>query len=291
MRLMKMNCSLTLLLSIFLIVSSFHEVLCANILGVFPIEAPSHHVIFDSYMSELHRRGHNVTVYTQFLDIGSAQYERIKISNLSTLDPNYVTMDRMYSPSILNSYKHMFNMVINSEAYAQTDVLRELYTQPEDAYDLIVTETCNTDLYLALIERFKAPFIAWTTSPMFVWSADRMGTSSNPAYVPVLMSSYGMHMNFAERMHNTLLRSVAFYKYHTESSISSQMIATKHYKSSSPLSELVLRTSFLFVDTHYAVWGSRPLPLNVIEVGGLHIKPQKPLKEVWLYYNKIAIII
>lgn len=271
-------------LQFIIIVRLFRETLSANILGIFPNEAPSHHVVFDSYMSELHRRGHNVTVYTHFPDIVSVQYERIKISNLSTLDPNYVTMDRMYSSSILNSYKHMFHMVINSETYAKSDVLQELYSHPVDAYDLIVTETCNIDLYLALIERFNAPFIAWTTSPMFVWSADRMGTSSNPAYIPVLMSTFGTHMNFAERMYNTLLRSIAFYKYYTESSVLSERIASKHYKSS-PLSELVLRTSFLFVYTHYTVWGSRPLPLNVVEVGGLHVKSPKPLTEVWIYNN------
>lgn len=264
-----------------LVVISFtHESLCANILGVFPIEAPSHQIVFDSYMSELHRRGHNVTVYSHFPNIATEQYKRIKITNVSLFDPNYVTIDRMYSPSILNSYKHMFHLITYVEMYTQSDVLRELYNQSEDAYDLIVTETCNTDLYLALIERFRAPFIAWTTSPMFVWSADRMGASSHPAYIPVLMTPYGIKMDFVERIYNTLLRSMAFYKYYTDSLISSQEIASKHYESSSPLIELVLRTSFLFVDTHYAVWGNRPLPPNVIEVGGLHIKPIKPLKEV-----------
>lgn len=257
-----------------------HEAVCANILGIFPIEASSHQVIFDAYMSELHHRGHNVTVYSHFPNIASEQYKRIKISNTSIVNPNYVTMDRMYSPSILNSYKHMFYMVTNGEIYTKSNVLTELYAHPEDAYDLIVIETCNTDLYLALVERFKAPFIAWTTSPIFVWSADRMGVSSHPAYIPVLLTSYGTHMDFIERMFNTLLRSMAFYRYYIDSSIISQEIASKRYKSSSPLRELVLRTSFLFVNTHYTVWGSRPLPPNVVEVGGLHIKPPKPLNEV-----------
>jgi len=279
MRSMEINFLHILVLPMF-IISFTHEFLCANILGVFPIEAPSHQIVFDSYMSELHRRGHNVTVYSHFPNIASEQYKRIKISNMSLLDPDYVTMDRMYSPSILNSYKHMFHLVTYGEIYTQSDVLRELYTQPEDAYDLVVTETCNTDLYLALTERFRAPFIAWTTSPIFVWSADRMGASSHPAYIPVLMTPYGTRMDFAERMYNTLLRSIAFYKYYTDSSIPSQKIASKRYESSSPLTELVSRTGFLFVDTHYTVWGSRPLPPNVIEVGGLHIKPFKPLKEV-----------
>jgi len=276
---MKMN-SLQTVLRLF-ILSFFREVFCANILGVFPIEAPSHQVVFDSYMSELHRCGHNVTVYSHFPDIATEQYRRIQISNTTSIvDPSYVTMDHMYSPSILNSYKHMFYLVRNSKTYTEGDVLHELYSQPEDAYDLIVTETCNTDLYLALVDKFKAPFIAWTTSPIFVWSADRMGASSHPAYIPVLMTQYGTYMNFMERMYNTLLRSIAFYKYYTDSTILSQEIASKHYMSSSSLEKLVFKTSFLFVNTHYTVWGSRPLPPNIVELGGIHVKPSKPLKEV-----------
>jgi len=280
---MKMtNWSSQFIILLLLILSFFKGGLCANILGVFPIEAHSHQIVFDSYMSELHRRGHNVTVYSHFPDIASEQYKRIQISNKSSvlLDPSYVTMDHMYSPSVLNSYKHMFHIVQNGEAYTRSDALRQLYDQPKDAYDLIVTETCNTDLYLALVERFKAPFIAWTTSPLFVWSADRMGASTHPAYIPVLMTAYGPHMNFAERTFNTLLRSIAFYKYYTGSSISSQKIASERYKDASNLDQLVLRTSLLFVNTYHALWGSRPLPPNVVEVGGLHVKLSKPLDEV-----------
>jgi len=279
---MKMiNYSSQIVIQLLVILPFFQDAFCANILGVFPIEALSHQIIFDSYMSELHRRGHNVTVYSHYPDLASEQYKRIQISNVSSvLDPSYVTMDHMYSPSISNNYKHMFHIVSNGETYTQSDALRQLYDQPEDVYDLIVTETCNTDLYLALIERFKAPFIAWTTSPLFVWSADRMGTSTHPAYIPVLMTKYGPQMNFIERTYNTLLRSIAFHKYYTGSSISSQKIASKRYKNASQLDQLVLRTSLLFVNTYHALWGSRPLPQNVVEVGGLHVKPSKPLEEV-----------
>lgn len=269
------------ILSLLFMLSFFRKALCANILGVFPIEAPSHQVVFDSYMSELHRRGHNVTVYSHFPDISTVHYRHTRISNMTNVvDPHFATMDRLYSPSILNSYKNMFSLIKNGETYIEGYTLRELYTESENAYDLVVTETCNTDLYLALVERFKAPFVAWTTSPVFVWSADRMAASSHPAYIPVLMTPYGTHMDFMERMYNTLLRSVAFYKFHKDSSIVSQEIASKPFKISSPLKDLVLKTSFLFVNTHYTVWGSRPLPPNVVEVGGLHVKPSKPLNMV-----------
>lgn len=267
----------------------------ANILGVFPIEAPSHQVVFDAYMSALHRRGHNVTVYTHFPEMGSETYRRVRIDGDGDgtapppppLDPALVTMDRMYSPSALDSYAHMFGMVARGEAYTRSDALRELSAQPADAYDLIVTETCNTDLYLALVERFAAPFVAWTTSPMFVWSADRVAATTHPAYVPVLMTAHGERMGFAERARNAVARSVAFYAYYARSDRVSQRIATDRYgPASTPLSRLALRTSFLFVDTHHTVWGSRPLPRNVVEVGGLHVGPSKPLGEVRTRQNR-----
>lgn len=267
------------------------RVAAANILGVFPIEAPSHHVVFDAYMSALHRRGHNVTVYTQFPDTGSEPYRRIRIDgdgDAAPLDPDLVTMDRMHSPSAVHSYAHMFAMVPRGEAYTRSGALRDLSAQPADAYDLIVTETCNTDLYLALAERFAAPFVAWTTSPMFVWSADRMAATSHPAYVPVLMTGHGERMRFAERARNAVARSVAFYQYYARSDRVSQRIATARYgPASTPLGRLALRTSFLFVDTHHTVWGGRPLPRNVVEVGGLHVGPPKPLTEVRTRPNRL----
>ncbi|XP_050523192.1 UDP-glycosyltransferase UGT5-like isoform X4 [Daktulosphaira vitifoliae] len=227
----------------------------ANILGVFPIEARSHQRIYDVFMTELHRRGHNVTVYTHFPDIINVSYSRIPIADTFFLDKNYLTIDNMFSSSIFDSYRHMFGLVAYGENYTNSFFMRELYAQSEDTYNLIVTETCNTDLYLALINKFKAPFIAWSTSPMFVWSAERMGVSTHPAYIPVLMSAYGTKMDFFERL------------------------ASKRYELSLSLSEIILQTTLLFVNTHFTVWGSRPLPQGVIDVGGLHITSSKPLME------------
>lgn len=265
---------------------------CANILGVFPIEAPSHQVVFDAYASELHRRGHNVTVYTHFPRIGSEPYRRVTIVDGaaaadSVVDPDYVTMNRMYSPSARDGYGHIFRILrTHGDAYAAGDALRELYGQPTDAYDLVVTETCNTDLYLALADRFRAPFVAWTTSPMFVWSADRMAAPTHPAYVPVIMSTHGPRMAFAERAHNALLRYMAFRWYRDGSETYSQRVASDRFaRASAPLAELALRTSFLFVDTHHTVWGGRPLPPNVVEVGGLHVRLARPLQEVRCAYT------
>lgn len=46
------------------------------------------------------------------------------------------------------------------------------------------------------------------------------------------------------------------------------------------VSELAKKVSLLFVNSHFAYHGSRPLPPQVVEIGGVHIKPLQPIPQV-----------
>lgn len=46
------------------------------------------------------------------------------------------------------------------------------------------------------------------------------------------------------------------------------------------VSELAKKVSLLFVNSHFAYHGARPLPPQVIEIGGVHIKPERPIPQV-----------
>lgn len=46
------------------------------------------------------------------------------------------------------------------------------------------------------------------------------------------------------------------------------------------VSDLKKETSLMFVNSHYSLSGVRPLSPAVIEVGGIHIKEPKPIREV-----------
>lgn len=46
------------------------------------------------------------------------------------------------------------------------------------------------------------------------------------------------------------------------------------------VSDLKKGTSLMFVNSHYSLSGSRPLSPAVIEIGGIHIKDPKPIKQV-----------
>jgi len=47
-----------------------------------------------------------------------------------------------------------------------------------------------------------------------------------------------------------------------------------------PLTELLRKTSLLLVNNHFSLNYPKPLMPNVIEVGGMHLRPPKELPEV-----------
>lgn len=56
-------------------------------------------------------------------------------------------------------------------------------------------------------------------------------------------------------------------------------IIQKHFKNDEipSITELVKETSLMFVNSHYSFSGSRPNAPQVVELGGIHIKEEKPL--------------
>lgn len=53
------------------------------------------------------------------------------------------------------------------------------------------------------------------------------------------------------------------------------------------LGEIVKNTSIILTNTHYSLSGSRPATPALVEVGGVHIKPPKPLDLVRKTRNSI----
>lgn len=47
-----------------------------------------------------------------------------------------------------------------------------------------------------------------------------------------------------------------------------------------PINEIVKNTSLMLINQHYSLSGSTPYTANVVEVGGLHVGPAKPLPKV-----------
>lgn len=56
------------------------------------------------------------------------------------------------------------------------------------------------------------------------------------------------------------------------------------------VAEIGQRISLTFVNQHYSYAGSKPLSQQLVEIGGIHIKPAKAIPQVIVdYYNSLSI--
>lgn len=47
-----------------------------------------------------------------------------------------------------------------------------------------------------------------------------------------------------------------------------------------PIDELERNASLIFVNQHYSISGAKPLVPSIVEIGGIHMKDEKPLEPV-----------
>lgn len=260
----------------------------ANILGVFPFKFKSHFIVFDALMVELARRGHNITVVSpfpkskqidNFQDIDVDQCNNMSM-DIYVLDEAYKSHDPFYQISVLFSLKDLEEPFLLCPPVQQ--LLASNYT-----YDLIVTEIFCSNLMFAFAEKFHAPHVSFCPSILFPWAADHSGTPDNPSYITYPHSYViveGAVSTFYQRLYNTALYlygKTMFYLTNQKSELQKQ----KYFKFIEPtLQQIAKNTSLILTFSHFSINNPRPLPPNVIEVGGLQISNANTLPKVHFYY-------
>ncbi|KAG7160269.1 2-hydroxyacylsphingosine 1-beta-galactosyltransferase-like 3 [Homarus americanus] len=149
--------------------------------------------------------------------------------------------------------------------------------------DVVILPAFMNECGLALVHKFKVPFIYITTSGLTPWTADLLANPENPAYVPNQYLSYGANMNLWERTVNTLVRIISPY-------LRSQLVMKRVEgvvqrflgDPTVSLTEVEKNVSLVLVNSHYSLGHPRPLMPNVVEVGAMHCRPARPLQDAQL---------
>ena len=184
---------------------------------------------------------------------------------------------------------------VNSLNRFAVDTCETVLSQPKvqelikskDRFDVVINDLFHTDCFLAFAYKFKATVIAVSTSVLMPWANDRMGNPENPSYIPHLFTPYSDKMNFYERMMNMLTLNLFKLMYYLYVDIPTNEIVRRNFGEDVPdLSEIAKNTSLVLVNSHFSLNAPRPLVPGVVEVGGIHISPPKPLPKVSFYVFK-----
>ncbi|XP_065219014.1 UDP-glycosyltransferase UGT5-like isoform X17 [Planococcus citri] len=275
-------CRKMLFSSIILLFISLNFANSYKILGIFAFPGKSHYAAFDPLMVELAHRGHNVTIYDTFpKPYAIPNYHEIDISNCFKLPSGARGIDHMIgtSDNLIKSIHMIFDFIPRAEEISNCGTLLELWNTKEK-YDVLITEGFNTDIFLLFAEKLNIPKITFSSNVAMPWHTEQMGSPNNPSYIQTQYSGYTPKMEFFERLHNFVMHYYGVIAYKYLSTDIFNEIAQRIFGSSiSKLEDIASKIDLLFLNCHFSYHWPKPLVPNIIEVGGLNIKPSKPLPE------------
>lgn len=258
-----------------------------NILGFFPFGARSHFVVFNELMKALAGRGHSVVVVSPFEENGPIpNYESIDVKNQKTEKVANLTFDESYhNPKFMIDFSFFLFEAESNGNLLKSQVFQRLISR-NISFDLIIFEMFTDNVFLTFSKKqWNVPMIGFTSCYPFPFVFEHFGVYENPSYMPSYYGGFSREMNFYERLLNTWfqLQMVYFFKFRQEPRTEEifKNISEEYKFSKTRVSRDV---SLLFSHSHFSLLRSVPLPPQVVEVGGIHIQPLKPVPQVILIF-------
>ncbi|XP_065219034.1 UDP-glycosyltransferase UGT5-like isoform X36 [Planococcus citri] len=255
-----------------------------NILGLFTSPMKSHHIVYDSLMTELARRGHNVTIYSAVsrsrkhsiplyheIDISACFGKPSEMSNFTRLQSSVYRDFRTISLifTVLPSYNQIKNC----------GPLMEL-KNTSMKYDVLIAEFFNTDFFFLFGYHLGIPSIAFHSNALNGYQSDALGLPYTPSYIPNILSGYTSKMNFSQRLNNAWYFWYSLYAFTRDSRGKYDAISKEIFgPGTPPLREVAKNISLMFSYVHFSLNYVRPMVPNVVEIGGLNIEPSEPLPQ------------
>ncbi|XP_031623771.1 UDP-glucuronosyltransferase 2C1-like [Contarinia nasturtii] len=279
-----MNVAFRILITIGLINSSF--VSCERILVLFYHPGPSHFYSLYPLFNELAIRGHNVTVltYTHVKD-AHQNYNELLLTEMPVINGS-ITYDTM-----LPLDRSLFTMHAEmKELYNLAEIERELALKSpridqilamhrNQPFDIVLVEQFISDVFLGLIYKLNVPFIGFSTCALPSYYYDQINLPHFPAFIPFAFSGFSWDMNFYDRTINWLIVKSTKLIYKFIQMRDNEEIHKRFGNDIPDVAEIGKRISLTFVNQHYSYAGPKAYSNQLIEIGGLHIKPSKPIPQ------------
>ncbi|XP_026730403.1 UDP-glucuronosyltransferase 2A3-like [Trichoplusia ni] len=271
---MKFNKLLLLALS-----AMVNGVLTLNILAVFPYQGKSHFFVFHSYLKELARRGHNLTVISYFPQEKPIEnYHDISLAGKAKILEDVFPIYRSYWGMIQVSLFVTNSGTENCKVLLADENVQNLWKN-KVKFDLVVVEMFNSDCTLGLAHALGAPVVGLTSCNLMPWHYKPFGIQYNPAYVSFMFSEGGTKPTLYQRIERTIFQTylTTLYKYNSQRV--DQRTLAQYFDNVPPLEELSRDIKFVLLYSHFVLTGPNLYPPNVQEVGGYHVAEAKPLRE------------
>lgn len=258
----------------------------ARILAIEPYGSKSHWQYMKSILDLLSMR-HQVTVITPLLFGNRENYTEIDASRVFPIYSEKDTVDMIHQ---FGSVVKMLPLVPERsherdicDAFFDFEPVKSLVSLAADEsrrYDVILLEPFYSPCLSYLAYQLHVPEIYAIPSSMITpMELLIFGTEPSPSYVPNLLYNGAAMESFVQRLNNVALFAyVKFVPWMTN------LRMMYHEPKNYDLVDVRHKPSLVFINTHFITESPRPFPVNMIQIGGIHLRPPGTLPNVSLTY-------
>ncbi|KAJ6645923.1 UDP-glycosyltransferase UGT5 [Pseudolycoriella hygida] len=255
-----------------------------RILGIFIHIGGSHFHTFYPIMNGLAQNGNNVTVLSYFPVTDShANYKQFIFDGIPVINSS-INLNEIPPPSrsIYNIIQEFYELAAEGEMTCQAALSSSiiddiLETHRHNPFDLVVTEIFDTECVLGVIHKMNVPYVGLTSCGLMPYHFDRVAMPDTPSYITSIFVGSSDDMNFYERFVNWLTMKTLKLMYRIVENKDNELLQAKFGDGIPDVRDLAKNIRLLLVNQHFSIAGSRPLSPQVIEVGGVHILPEKKI--------------
>ncbi|XP_060840456.1 UDP-glucosyltransferase 2-like [Rhopalosiphum padi] len=246
----------------------------ARILAVETVGGKSHWNFMNGILQALVNNRHNVTVFTPFTNGNRENYTEVD----TTLGGAMQFMDMDLKQMMINMVTKIGDFVAMSRMQCdqvyKNSKMKEILSSERTDFDLLIIEFFASDCVSYIASKLNLPLIYVTPLPAnALMDRTITGHVSNPSTVTEMFSFHSVSKTFIQRLtHIFLLIRFKIIKEYKELIL--KYTDPKQYDLIEPISP-----SLIFVNRHFITDASSPIPTNVINVGGIHLKTPQNLPE------------
>ncbi|XP_001948228.2 UDP-glucuronosyltransferase 2C1-like [Acyrthosiphon pisum] len=246
----------------------------ARILAVETVGGKSHWNFMSAILRALVDNGHNVTVFTPFTDGNRENYTEVSTSTetMKFLDGELEDLMDQFG-DLIKMMRQLPEMsrTLCDVVYQNTKMI-EVFANRRSDFDVVLIEPLFSECTSYAAVKLNLPLIYVLPIPtMGIMERGFTGHMSNPAVVANNVASFGFPKTFSQRSANIAISIYAT----IVSKVKERILMYKEpreYDLYAPIPP-----SLVFVNRHFTVEPASSIPSNVVEIGGIHLKPAKKL--------------
>lgn len=250
----------------------------ARILAVSTVAAKSHWNVMRGVLRALTDRGHTVISFTSFLDGGRANYTEVDMSDEMQL------LFGMDTSAAIAAFGNFFHTSVECYKMTRTScysiyenkMIKEILSGKRGEFDAVIAEPIVTDCISSLAVKLRTPLIYVVTPPVLTPFAESKiyGHYPHPAVLSHMLGSMGAPKTFANRFTNTaisVLTTATLW-------LTDKIFIAYHGHPYDTYG--TIKPSMIFTNTHHITDAGRPMSVNVVPIGGIHLSAPNTLPKV-----------